>query len=114
MAEKLTTRELDSILDDFIKRLKNKISLDKVVLFGSYAKGTAHEWSDIDLMVISRELPINVPNGANGFFLGKLIGTQNVFPGLELIGVHPDKLNNEVTKSFFDEVLATGREIPIG
>jgi len=27
--------------------------IEKVVLFGSYAKGRAHQWSDIDLCIIS-------------------------------------------------------------
>ena len=41
----------------------------------------------------------------NGVWLS---GIENVYPGLEVIGVHPDKLNNEITKDFFDEVLASG------
>lgn len=40
----------------FMKRMKEAgISYKKVILFGSYARGTARSWSDIDLCVISDE-----------------------------------------------------------
>lgn len=32
---------------------KNQIPVEEIILFGSYAKGTAKPWSDIDLCVIS-------------------------------------------------------------
>ena len=36
----------------FVKKLPEKYELKKAFLFGSYAKGTAHEDSDIDVAVI--------------------------------------------------------------
>ena len=46
-----------SIIDKiklFVKELeKEKLQIEKVFLFGSYAKNTANEWSDIDLAVVS-------------------------------------------------------------
>jgi len=32
---------------------KQKIQINKLVLYGSFAYGTPHEWSDIDLVVVS-------------------------------------------------------------
>jgi len=40
------------LLEEFARR---KLSLDKVVLFGSYAKGNYQIDSDIDLIIISRD-----------------------------------------------------------
>lgn len=34
---------------------KNKIRIDKVYLFGSYARGTAGENSDIDIAIVSKD-----------------------------------------------------------
>ncbi len=113
MAKKFTREELDTIITDYVLRLKPKIKLEQVILFGSYAKGTAHNYSDIDLLVISKDLPLNKPKGANGFYLDQLVGFQNINPSLEVLGIHPDKLNSPVTKSFFDEILVTGIEMKI-
>lgn len=42
------------IINNYIKLLKeNRIPIDQAYLFGSYAKGTAGDWSDIDIALIS-------------------------------------------------------------
>lgn len=39
---------------DYLKELEdNNFPIDEAILFGSYAKGTNTEWSDIDIAVIS-------------------------------------------------------------
>ena len=47
-----------SIKNSIIKYKKKLIQegfvFDKVILFGSYAKGTAHSYSDIDIAIISK------------------------------------------------------------
>jgi predicted nucleotidyltransferase len=37
------------------KALKSVLSIDKVIVFGSQAKGTAKSWSDIDVAVVSKK-----------------------------------------------------------
>ncbi|WP_423792402.1 nucleotidyltransferase domain-containing protein [Methanocaldococcus indicus] len=51
--------KLNKILNEFLERCKEKFgdNLISIVLFGSYAKGTATEYSDIDLLVIANNLP---------------------------------------------------------
>jgi predicted nucleotidyltransferase len=34
------------------RRIAEKFDPDKVILFGSFAYGTPHEWSDVDLLVV--------------------------------------------------------------
>lgn len=41
-----------SAVKRFVRRIVEKFQPDKVILFGSYAYGTPHDWSDIDLLVI--------------------------------------------------------------
>ncbi len=36
------------------------LTFKKVILFGSFAKGTADEWSDIDLLLISDQFTDNI------------------------------------------------------
>ena len=40
----------------------NGLTFHKVILFGSAAKGLAHEWSDIDLLLISDQFGDNIFN----------------------------------------------------
>lgn len=44
---------VQSIIKDYIEKLNKKIVIDKVILFGSYAKGTTHRYSDVDLAIFS-------------------------------------------------------------
>lgn len=46
-------------LNEFLGKCKEKFGKDlvSVVLFGSVAKGTAKEYSDIDLLIVAKELP---------------------------------------------------------
>jgi len=45
---------VDEALKEFINELRERLGsrLAKVVLFGSYAKGCADEWSDVDVLVV--------------------------------------------------------------
>ena len=44
----------------FIAYLQNQgIKIDSAYLFGSFAKGTEHKWSDIDIAVISSDFSDN-------------------------------------------------------
>ena len=46
--------EIISEIRDLIKTIeKNGISISAAYLFGSYAKGKANEWSDIDVALVS-------------------------------------------------------------
>ena len=44
---------IKKILAQFIKETKKKIPIEKIILFGSYAKGTSKKYSDVDIAVIS-------------------------------------------------------------
>ena len=109
MLELFTEEKLNTIVKDYLSKLEGKINIDKAILYGSYAKGMATELSDIDLLVISKDLPENKPKGSNGYYLDTLVGDFN--PSLEVIGIHPNKLNDSITKSFFEEIITTGKVV---
>ena len=51
--DQIPTR-ITAIIKRFIDELeKNNIPIKKAILFGSYVKGTYHDWSDIDLALVS-------------------------------------------------------------
>lgn len=45
--------EIKTIVTDYVNTISKKIPLEKVVLFGSYAKGKEHLNSDIDIAFFS-------------------------------------------------------------
>ncbi len=46
--------QIEDIKLEILKRLE-PLDLDKVILFGSYANGTPHQDSDIDLYVVTKD-----------------------------------------------------------
>ena len=40
------------VIRDFARRVAERFQPDKIILFGSYAYGTPHEDSDVDILVI--------------------------------------------------------------
>lgn len=50
------SNDVKIIIQQFIKLVsQNGINIEKAILFGSYAKGTATSWSDIDLALVSND-----------------------------------------------------------
>ncbi len=56
----LTRQFVYQSINDFIKSASDQgIELERVILFGSFAKGTQHPYSDIDLAVFSPQFTCN-------------------------------------------------------
>ena len=50
----LTRQDILKAVEEFvISAYENRITIEKILLFGSYAKGHPHKYSDIDLAVFS-------------------------------------------------------------
>jgi predicted nucleotidyltransferase len=101
---------VNRIIRQFINDVKEKMPIDKVYLYGSYAKGTPHEYSDVDLCFFSEEFESRRRlDVLYELFLLKakydneLLLEPNAFPTSELENDNP----------FVKEVLRTGREIPV-
>lgn len=48
-------KQIQKALNIFAKRVKEKINPEKILLWGSYARGEANEYSDVDIIVISEK-----------------------------------------------------------
>jgi len=46
-------KDLKKELKNFKLKLSKRIPIDKMIFFGSYAKGKSHKYSDIDLIIVS-------------------------------------------------------------
>jgi len=47
------SRNVEEILQEMVRRIVEAVHPDKIILFGSHARGEANEHSDIDLMVVA-------------------------------------------------------------
>lgn len=77
------------ILSRFKKALESRgVRIDKLILFGSYAKGTQREWSDIDIVVVSDDFA-----GKNYWDRIDILtdAIYNVFEPIEAIAMTPDE-----------------------
>jgi predicted nucleotidyltransferase len=99
-----------TILRQYIADVKKAMPIDKVYLYGSYAKGTAREDSDVDVcffleaFVSRRTLDVL----AELFYLKTkydkdVLIEPNAFPTAELFNDNP----------FVKEVLRTGKEVAV-
>ncbi|MCG3156892.1 MAG: hypothetical protein DKINENOH_03517 [bacterium] len=73
--EKLRTEEITPELIDYIvAKIVREIEPEKIILYGSYARGDFHEDSDIDLLIIkdSEEPSRMMRRKVDGLFSGRL------------------------------------------
>ena len=68
MVERTINKDVLDSINKFIEEIKKKYNVTTIILFGSYAKGTENEYSDIDIAIISSDFSDIIEDGA------KLIG----------------------------------------
>ena len=89
----------DNIVELMISYFQ-KIGCTKIWLFGSYAENKAHEWSDIDLLMISDQFTGNILNDL------KLFSKINIkYPQIE---AHPYSYRHFIQgNDFINEISKT-------
>jgi predicted nucleotidyltransferase len=98
---------VNQTVNDYVADVKNAISVDRAFLFGSYAKGTATEDSDIDLCFFSHSFE----NQSTTDIMTRLFRLTRKYKGIDIepCGFPTSELNND--NPFVKEILRTGREI---
>ncbi len=48
-----TKNQVRKIINEFVQALEPDIKVERVILYGSYARGKAEDWSDIDVAIVS-------------------------------------------------------------
>ncbi len=100
-------KNLDEILKKFIQLVEKQIPVDIVILYGSYAKGTPRDWSDIDLIVVSSAFR----GGTEEDYLLLSRIARGITPQIEAIPFRPKDLKEYERGDFIDEVLSTGKVV---
>ena len=105
MVKKRIPKKIREIVRNYTKRLaeKEKIPIEKVIIFGSRAKGKTHKWSDIDVCIVSPRFKDAMK--ALGFLWQKR-KDEEVIAGLEPVGF--TKKDFEEGSTFIEEIKKTG------
>ena len=104
MAKRNVDVDILKTVEEYIKKISNYYNIQEVYLFGSYAKGTNNEDSDIDIAVI-----INSDSNTFDLMVELMMFTQNIDFRIE---PHPIKVKDfEEGNPFVQEILDTGIKI---
>lgn len=57
---RIKNRKIMKIAKEYAKEVQKNYDVEAVILFGSYAKGTNHKDSDIDIMIVTDDINNNV------------------------------------------------------
>ncbi|BCB96060.1 DNA polymerase beta-like region [Dissulfurispira thermophila] len=106
-----TAQEIKEIVERYAAELeKIGIRPQRVILYGSYAKGQAREDSDIDLIVISEDF-----KGRNLRERLEILGLAagRVFEPIEARGYTEEEIIAKEDGSFLDEVVTEGLAVAL-
>lgn len=104
---------IEEKLNHYVKSITSVIDVDLIILFGSYAKGNPHEYSDIDLAVVSKEIDPMKPRWENIKFIEEKANLR-LDPDLQIIPFAKESFDNDIDSpigSFIREIKETGKVI---
>jgi predicted nucleotidyltransferase len=106
-AERASLKKVKKYIHEYIDALeKGGLPIERVFLFGSYAKGRTSQWSDIDVCVISSRFGKRVDPYE---YLWTKRRRDDVLRGIEPVGFHPKDFIDEDPLAW--EIKTTGIEV---
>ncbi len=82
-------------VDEISNKIVEEIAPEKIILFGSYAKGTPTENSDIDLIIVNKTI---LPKNKRGIEIRRLFYRQLI--PLDVKVYTPEEYNNELRNPY--------------
>ena len=103
-----SANQIRRILRDFIRAVEPAIAVERVVLYGSYVRGEANEWSDIDVAVISSSFNNLPQTRVIDMLARKIIRCDS---RLMPVAYTPAQFDNSPPYAFAAEIRRTGKVI---
>lgn len=102
-----TGQEIEEIIKQYTSKLVDLgMGVERVILFGSYAKGHPREDSDIDLIVVSKDFEkMNIRERLE--ILG--IASARIMQPIQAKGYTPQEMESKEKDSFLAEVLESSK-----
>ncbi len=106
-----TRQKIKTIVIKYIRNLESLgIYVQKVIVFGSQAKGTFNKNSDIDIAVISKDFE-KMDLWTRAKYLGR--AARGIPYPIEAIGFSPSQLKKIEQGTILDEITRSGIEVKV-
>ena len=98
----------ERIIEDVKEKIRRKFHPEKIILFGSLAKGKPHEYSDLDLFIVMRS---DLRRDNRSLAISKLF-SDRLFP-MDILVYTPEELEDSMRRGnpFIKEILTEGKVI---
>ena len=106
MNNKKINSEIKDIVLKYVEKICKNYKVEAIILFGSYAKGTEHEDSDIDIAIVIDKFKDNI--------IDEEVEFMNIRKGIDYrIEPHIIRIDDykNVTTPFVKEVIDTGIKV---
>lgn len=103
-----TTSELEHAIYDFARRLEAGIKIEAILLYGSYARGTPYDQSDVDLAVVSPDFE-GMPMYRRQQTIARLTVRRD--GRISPLGYPSSEYRNPAPHSFLGEIVRTGKVV---
>jgi len=99
-------------LDEFVKRAKKKYGdkIEKIILFGSYARGEAKEESDIDVLVITAENRFEMQKNLSEIAADILLD-KGIYLSAKAVSTEEYNFMKKINAGFYQNLVREGVEI---
>lgn len=100
-------KNVRALLARYRKRLQTKVRVEKMILFGSYARGAPRDYSDIDVAVISQDFR----GGTMSDCLLLERAAREITSLIEPFAFTPKDVRRRRRGDFLDHILKTGKVV---
>ena len=97
--------DVEDVVRRFIAELRKHIRVQRVILFGSYARGTPRPWSDIDIAIVSSDFH----GGTEEDHLLLARVAREITPQIEALPYLPEDFIDCDPRSFEASILHDGK-----
>lgn len=111
MVKKISLEKTKKTVKEYVQILEaDGFTIEKVILYGSYAKGVPHRGSDIDICLISKKFGKN-PHEEGKYLFRKLWQLKNA--NIEPVGYSPKDFYSKIKSPLINEIQKNGIELKI-
>lgn len=105
---KIIEKVTDELIQEIVERIVEAVDPEKIIIFGSYARGETHRHSDLDILVIKEsELPRYKRSVPVYSALGDIILATDIF----VYTPHEIKEWENVPQAFITTIMKDGRVV---